>query len=159
MFCPVCYSRELKVLDSRPYVELNQIRRRRQCSTCQYRFSTTEMLELGMPKVLKRNGVVVDFNAVKLRQSIMRSTEKRDVSVSHLDQMIGRLIHQINSLQVKHLSSKEIGCMIMEGLKEVDAVAMVRYAIVFYAFEDAQALKIYLEDVWDGLKNSEVFNE
>ena len=156
MFCPVCYSRELRVLDSRPYIELNQIRRRRQCSTCQYRFSTTEMLELGMPKVHKRNGSIVDFETSKVRQSIVRSVEKRDMSVGRLDQMIGRIVHRVNSLQVKHLSTKEIGCMIIDELKEVDGVAMIRYAAVFYAFEDELSLKRFIDDVGLGCQTSEV---
>lgn len=148
MFCPACYGRELRVLDSRPIYEQNQIRRRRQCCLCHYRFSTMELIETGFPKVVKNQGHIEEFDIGKIRNGILKAIEKRSLSVSQVDQIVGRIVHRVKGLQVKQLPSKEIGCMIIEELKDVDVIAMIRFAAVYHAFLDAESFKQFVDDVW-----------
>jgi transcriptional repressor NrdR len=147
MYCPQCYAKDIKVLDSRPYIELNQIKRRRLCSECQFRFTTTETIETGMPKIIKRAGGVVEFDAGKIRKGIVRAVEKRPLSVSQIDQMMGRILHRISKIQAKRLHAKQVGYMIIEELKEVDLVSMVRFAAVYHSFSDIQTFRTFIDEL------------
>ena len=109
MYCPQCFSKDIKVLDSRPFIELNQIKRRRLCAECGCRFSTTETIETGMPKIIKRSGHVAEFDPGKIRKGIVRAVEKRPLSVSQIDQMMGRILHRISRVQSKRLHAKQVG--------------------------------------------------
>ena len=97
MQCPACSSKDLRVLDSRPYMELNQIKRRRQCSVCEYRFRTAEIVEVGMPKIIKRSGALADFNSDKVRSGIMRAVEKRPLTLSQFEGLMDRIVQKINN--------------------------------------------------------------
>lgn len=147
MFCPLCGSKDLRVLDSRPYVELNQIKRRRQCLSCHHRFSTSEVVESGMPKIIKRSGSLADFDVSKIRQGLMRAVEKRPLSLAQFDELIGRIINKISRMQLKHLRSEQVGYIIIEELKNVDLVAMVRFASVYHAFQDIESFKKFIDEV------------
>jgi len=147
MYCPSCSSRELRVLDSRPYFELNQVKRRRQCCHCEYRFTTTEVIESGMPKVIKRSGALAEFNAEKIRSGVMRAIDKRPLTLGQLDAVIEKILQRINKMQVKHLRSEQVGYMIIEELKELDLVAMIRFASVYHAFQDAESFKVFIDEI------------
>ena len=147
MYCPSCSSRELRVLDSRPYFELNQVKRRRQCCYCEYRFTTTEVIESGMPKVIKRSGALAEFDATKVRNGIMRAIDKRPLTLGQLDAVIEKILQRINKMQVKHLRSEQVGYMIIEELKELDLVAMIRFASVYHAFQDAESFKVFIDEI------------
>lgn len=149
MYCPQCYSKDIKVVDSRPFVELNQIKRRRLCSECQFRFNTTESIETGMPKIIKRSGAVVEFDPGKVRKGIVRAVEKRPLSVSQIDQMMGRILHRISKIQSKRLHAKQVGYMIIEELKEVDLVSMIRFAAVYHSFSDIHSFRSFIDDLVD----------
>ena len=159
MFCPACSSRELRVLDSRPYFELNQVKRRRQCVDCEYRFTTAEMIESGMPKVVKRSGAIAEFDATKVRYGIMRAVEKRPLTLSQLDGVIEKILQRINKMQVKHLRSEQVGYMIIEELKELDLVAMIRFASVYHAFQDAESFKVFIDNILTNKQLCEPLNE
>lgn len=147
MFCPTCASKDLRVLDSRPSFEVSQIRRRRQCVNCGYRFSTLEVIESGMPKIIKRSGSLAEFDIEKVRKGIMRAVEKRPISLAVFDGLIEKIISRINKMQVKHLRSEQVGYMIIEELRDVDPVAMIRFASVYHAFQDVESFKAFIEEV------------
>lgn len=147
MICPICSSKELKVLDSRPTADVNQIRRRRQCIACQYRFSTVESVETGMPKIMKKSGSLTDFDVNKIRKGVMRAVEKRPISLAQFEALIQTIVNKINQMQVKHLRSEQVGYIIIEALRDVDLVAMIRFASVYHAFQDAESFRIFVDDV------------
>ncbi|UTC24339.1 transcriptional regulator NrdR [Candidatus Comchoanobacter bicostacola] len=155
MYCPACFSQDIRVIDSRPFVELNQIKRRRGCQGCGHRFSTTESIETGFPKIIKRSGSIVEFDPGKVRKGIVRAVEKRPLSVSQIDQMMARIMHRISKMNVKSLNSNRVGYMIIEELKEVDLIAMVRFATVYHCFKDIEAFKDFI----DQLVGDPVLNE
>jgi transcriptional repressor NrdR len=146
MFCPACASKDLRVLDSRPSFDINQIKRRRECIACGYRFSTVEEIESKMPKIIKKSGSLTEFDVDKVRRGVMRSVEKRPVSLTQLDGLIQRIVSRINKMQVKHLRSEQVGYIIIEELKNVDLVAMIRFASVYHAFKDAESFIAFISE-------------
>lgn len=149
----------MRVLDSRPSFEMSQIRRRRQCVHCGHRFSTLEVVESGMPKIIKRSGSLAEFDIEKIRKGIMRAVEKRPISLARFDELIQKIISRINKMQVKHLRSEQVGYMIIEELKNVDPVAMIRFASVYHAFQDVESFKAFIEDVLMNKKSEEMTHE
>ena len=147
MFCPSCFSREHRVVDSRPDFNLNQVRRKRVCAQCQFRFSTTEVIETGMPRVIKRSGALADFDAGKIRRGIMKAIEKRPMSVGQLDQVVARVLHRIVQMQLKHLHAKEVGYIIIDELKGVDLVAMIRFSSVYHSFKDVESFQSFIDEM------------
>ena len=133
MKCPCCGYLESKVVDSRSAQDGATIRRRRECLSCQKRFTTFEMVESVPVFVLKKNGVRELFDRAKLLAGIMKATEKRPVNAEELTNQIEAEIQ--NSLS-QDVPTKEIGEMIMRALKEKDDVAYVRFASVYREFKD-----------------------
>lgn len=158
MICSACGSKDIRVLDSRPCFETNQIRRRRQCSNCGFRFSTLESVEVGMPKIIKRSGSLADFDEAKIRKGIMRACEKRPVTLSQFEDLMDRIINKINKMQVKHLRSEEVGYIIMEEMKDLDLVAMIRFASVYHAFVDVKSFRDFIDQLVNK-ESSEVSDE
>jgi|SRR5690554_629593 len=136
MFCPFCNADDTKVIDSRLVVDGNQVRRRRECTSCGERFTTYETAELLMPKVVKSDGRRVPFNENKLRAGIQRSLEKRPVSVEQVEAAIDQIKHVLRATGERELSSRFIGEAVMEQLRTLDQVAFVRFASVYRSFQD-----------------------
>ncbi|WP_448546632.1 transcriptional regulator NrdR [Thalassotalea fusca] len=136
MYCPFCSTTETKVIDSRLVADGHQIRRRRECTTCQERFTTFETAELVMPRIIKRDGSREPFNEDKLRSGLVRALEKRPVSVEQTEKAINRLKSQLRATGEREVSSELLGNIIMEQLKDLDKVAYVRFASVYRSFED-----------------------
>ena len=136
MYCPFCSENDTKVIDSRLVAEGHQIRRRRECLACQERFTTFETAELVMPRIIKRDGSREPFNEDKLRSGLVRSLEKRPVSVEQTEKAINRLKSQLRATGEREVSSELLGNIIMEQLKTLDKVAYVRFASVFRSFLD-----------------------
>lgn len=136
MYCPFCSENDTKVIDSRLVAEGHQIRRRRECLACQERFTTFETAELVMPRIIKRDGSREPFNEDKLRSGLVRSLEKRPVSVEQTEKAINRLKSQLRATGEREVSSEMLGNIIMEQLKTLDKVAYVRFASVYRSFED-----------------------
>ena len=156
MFCPSCFSREMRVLDSRPDFEANHIRRKRICSMCNFRFSTIEVIETGMPKVIKKTGLLEPFEVEKVRRGILKAIEKREVSVDQLDQLVARVLHRVSSSQSKALHAKQVGYIIIDELKDIDLVAMIRFAAVYHSFNDVESFKVFIDEI---LSNSDEKSE
>ncbi|GAC15908.1 transcriptional regulator NrdR [Aliiglaciecola lipolytica] len=136
MFCPFCAEQETKVIDSRLVAEGHQVRRRRECTTCHERFTTFEIAELVMPRVVKRDGSREPFNEDKLRAGLLRALEKRPVSTEKVEHCISQLKSSLRATGEREISSEFLGSLIMDALKELDKVAYVRFASVYRSFED-----------------------
>ena len=136
MHCPFCTAQETKVIDSRLVAEGHQVRRRRECTVCHERFTTFEIAELVMPRVVKRDGSREPFNEDKMRAGLQRALEKRPVSTEEIEQCIVRLKSSLRATGEREVASEFVGELIMNALKELDKVAYVRFASVYRSFED-----------------------
>ena len=136
MHCPFCSNEETKVIDSRLSGEGRQIRRRRQCLDCNERFTTFESAALVMPRIVKNDNSRQPFDENKLRNSMVRSLEKRPVPSDKLEQAIGRLIHKLRTMGEREVPSRLVGEFVMEELRALDEVAYVRFASVYRRFQD-----------------------
>lgn len=139
MHCPFCSAEDTKVTDSRLVSEGAGVRRRRECSTCNERFTTHEVAELAMPYVTKRGGMRQPFDEVKLRRGFEHSLQKRPVGTEQLDASLQRIMHRLRTTGEREVGSKIIGEMVMEELGNLDQVAYVRFASVYKSFEDVKA--------------------
>ena len=136
MKCPYCSNLESKVVDSRPSDEGASIRRRRECLECHKRFTTYETMESLPLVVIKRDGSRQTFDRSKLLGSMLKSCEKRSVSVSTLEQIANEIEQTLQNEMEREISSAMIGELVMERLKKVDEVAYVRFASVYRQFKD-----------------------
>ena len=139
MKCPFCAQLESKVVDSRPAEEGSSIRRRRECLACHKRFTTYEIVESLPLMVIKRDGSRQAFDRNKLLGSMLKSCEKRSVSVSTLDRITDEIEQSLQNEMEREIPSTEIGELVMEKLKDVDEVSYVRFASVYRQFKDINA--------------------
>lgn len=136
MRCPFCNSEDMKVVDSRPSEENNSIRRRRQCETCERRFTTYEKIETIPIMVIKRDGTRELFDRNKILNGIVKSCNKRTISVQQMESMVDDIENTVFNTLQKEINSTQIGELVMEKLKEIDEVAYVRFASVYRQFKD-----------------------
>jgi transcriptional repressor NrdR len=136
MFCPFCSAQETKVIDSRLVADGAQVRRRRVCLEFHERYTTFEIAELVMPRVVKRDGSREPFNEDKLRAGLQRALEKRPVSTEQVENCIVRIKSSLRATGEREIKSELVGSLIMDALKELDKVAYVRFASVYRSFED-----------------------
>lgn len=136
MKCPFCGADELKVIDSRPNLDNNTIRRRRECIDCSSRFTTYERIEDVSLMVVKKDNTREEFNRNKITRGIVRACEKRPVSAQQIDDIVTRIEQKSANQMKKEISSQEIGEMVMAELKILDEVAYVRFASVYKSFRD-----------------------
>ena len=138
MFCPFCQAQDTKVIDSRQVADGTQVRRRRECETCQGRFTTFESPDLALPRVIKSDGERQPFNGTKLKAGMLRALEKRPLSTEDMDALFSKIINTIRQLGEREISSRTIGEVVMASLKTVDQVAYVRFASVYRDFQDIE---------------------
>lgn len=136
MHCPFCGQNDTKVIDSRLVADGHQVRRRRECGQCKERFTTFEMAELVMPRVIKSDGCREPFNEEKISAGLQRALEKRPVSVEQTEQLLAKVKSQLRATGEREVPAKMIGELIMEALKGIDKVAYIRFASVYRSFED-----------------------
>ena len=137
MRCMYCGCEDSKVIDSRSTDDGNSIRRRRECIACGKRFTTFETIEVVPILVVKRDGTRQSYDRTKLKNGIMRACEKRPISMSEIDDIVNSVEKRLyNSLEAE-VSSQTIGDWVMEGLKDVDEVAYIRFAAVYRQFKDS----------------------
>lgn len=136
MFCPFCRHAETKVIDSRLVAEGNQVRRRRECTSCGERYTTFEAAELTMPRVIKSNGSRQPFDEDKLRSGLVRALEKRPVDTEQTDALIARIVHRLRATGERELPTVVVGETVMDELRNLDDVAYVRFASVYRSFQD-----------------------
>ncbi|HCH23080.1 MAG TPA: transcriptional regulator NrdR [Oceanospirillaceae bacterium] len=145
MYCPFCSHNETKVIDSRLVAEGEQIRRRRECLECSERFTTFEVAELLMPKVIKQDGSRQPFDEDKLRAGILRSLEKRPVGVEAIESAINRIKHKLRASGEREVPTQLLGETVMGQLRELDEVAYVRFASVYRSFKDLHEFRAEIE--------------
>lgn len=147
MKCLYCDCTESKVIDTRSADDDRTIRRRRECIGCGRRFTTYETIEVTPVLVVKNNGMRQSFNAEKIRNGIIKSCEKRPVSMAAIDDIVADISKQVYNSMDGEITSKEIGEMVMDRLKRVDEVAYVRYASVYRSFKDLSSFMSELKDM------------
>ena len=136
MKCPFCSYEESKVIDSRLVADSSQIRRRRECNKCNERWTTFELAELLMPKIVKQDKSRVPFDEIKLKEGISHSLEKRPVSEEDFETLIEQIKRDIRGFGEREVSSRVIGETVMKHLRKIDEVAFVRFASVYRSFQD-----------------------
>ena len=141
MVCPYCNHSETKVIDSRDTNDGKAIRRRRECEKCQARFSTYEEVEIMRLSVLKKDGRKEEYDKKKIDSGIRKSLEKRPVSEERINKIIGDIEYEIQSKENNEITSKEIGKIVLEKLKETDDVAYLRFASVYKSFGSAESFR------------------
>ena len=152
MKCPACHSIETRVIDSRLSKEGDAIRRRRECVSCQSRFTTHERVEELYPTVIKKDGRRQEFNRKKIRGGLDKAFEKRPVSVEDREALVSRVIRSIQNNGEKEVNSSAIGQKIMEELRNTDEVAYVRFASVYRSFRDVSEFMDELSNLLNGKK-------
>lgn len=136
MYCPFCNADDTKVVDSRLVADGGQVRRRRECLSCSERFTTYEMAELVMPRVIKTDGTREPFDEHKLRAGLQRALEKRPVSIEQIEVALTQIKHFLQVTGEREVPSRMIGEEVMVKLRELDEVAYVRFASVYRSFQD-----------------------
>ncbi|HHT16643.1 MAG TPA: transcriptional regulator NrdR [Papillibacter sp.] len=136
MKCPFCGYTESRVIDSRPAEEGATIRRRRECLSCQKRFTTYEIMERVPLIVIKKDGSRQTFDKMKILNGMLRACEKRPVPLSDLQQAVDEIEQEIQNSLEREVDSTVIGEMAMNKLKALDEVAYVRFASVYRQFKD-----------------------
>jgi transcriptional repressor NrdR len=146
MRCPYCGHEETQVAETRDSDE-GFVRRRRRCLKCERRFTTYERPEIAMPAVVKRDGGRVEFDAAKLRASMMLALRKRPVSMEQVDAAIDRIQEKLLSSSVREVPTTRLGELVMRELKRIDKVAYVRFASVYRSFEDIDEFRQLIRDI------------
>ena len=136
MKCPFCQAQDTKVIDSRPADDNSSIRRRRQCESCNKRFTTYEKLETIPLMVIKKDDSRENFDRSKIEYGIIQSCHKRPVSTVVIRKTVDDIENQIYSMEVSEIPTRKIGELVMEKLKDLDEVAYVRFASVYREFKD-----------------------
>lgn len=136
MHCPFCGAVDTKVIDSRLVSEGNHVRRRRECITCEERFTTYESAELVMPRIIKQDGIREPFNEDKLLAGLTKALEKRPVGIEKIEEAIVRIKANLRSTGEREIQSRDVGEQVMKELRDLDEVAFVRFASVYRSFKD-----------------------
>lgn len=146
MKCPFCSNAENKVIDSRISKEGNAIRRRRECLACGKRFTTYEFVEEVLPMVVKKDGRREVFDRGKILAGLKKACEKRPVSMNVIEDIIDKIEHDCQDLQLKEIPTSIIGEKVMNELQRLDGVAYVRFASVYREFKDPNEFVEQLKD-------------
>lgn len=145
MQCPFCKAPDTRVVDSRLAEDGTQVRRRRECETCNNRFTTFERAQLSMPNVVKRSGDPEPFREEKLRQGIEHAIYKRPVTPEAVDHAVDAVMRKLRASSEREVQSRQVGEWVMEELRDLDHVAYVRFASIYRSFEDVNAFREEIE--------------
>ncbi|GGM26758.1 transcriptional repressor NrdR [Paraliobacillus quinghaiensis] len=136
MRCPNCHYKNTRVMDSRPIEDGQAIRRRRECESCEFRFTTFERIEELPLIVVKKEGIREEFSRKKLIRGLIKACEKRPVALEQLEQLAMEVEKELRSRGTAEVQSQEVGELIMDRLSVIDEVAYVRFASVYRQFKD-----------------------
>jgi len=148
MLCPKCKKEETRVVDSRDTNEGREIRRRRECEACKFRFTTFERIDTANFLVIKKDGSREPYQREKIKTGIWKSCEKRPVTEAQVEALLNRLEDEWSRLG-KEVPSKKIGEGLMEALKSLDEVSYIRFASVYRQFKDIDSFKKELSKLLD----------
>ncbi|MET1084081.1 MAG: transcriptional regulator NrdR [Burkholderiales bacterium] len=149
MRCPFCAHEDSQVKDSRPTEDNTSIRRRRQCVSCGARFTTFERVQLREITVVKSDGSRQLFDRSKIEQSVVLACRKRSVEREQIDRLVSGVQRQVETLGESEVSSLAIGEMVMDGLRQLDSVAYIRFASVYRDFNEARDFEEFASTVRD----------
>jgi len=157
MRCPFCANDDTQVKDSRPTEDSNAIRRRRQCGSCGARFTTFERVQLREVTIVK-SGAEGDerreaFDRSKIEQSVSLACRKRGVSQEQIDRLVSGIQRQVETAGEAEVPSARIGEMVMDGLKQIDSVAYIRFASVYRDFSEARDFEEFASTVAEAAKD------
>ena len=152
MRCPFCAHDDSQVKDSRPTEDGTSIRRRRQCSSCGARFTTFERVQLREVVVVKSGDRREPFDRLKLEQSVALASRKRGIDQERLDQLITGIQRQVETSGEAEVPSSHIGELVMEGLRQIDSVAYIRFASVYRDFSEARDFEEFASTVQQAAK-------
>jgi transcriptional repressor NrdR len=147
MKCPFCGSTDTQVVETRVAEDGDFIRRRRQCTECEKRFTTYERPDLTFPAIVKKDGRRIEYERDKLRASMNLALRKRPVSTEQIDAAVERIEEKLLNLGVREVPSSRIGELVMRELRKLDKVAYVRFASVYRSFEDIDEFKTLVDEV------------
>jgi transcriptional repressor NrdR len=147
--CPFCAHDDSQVKDSRPTEDNTSIRRRRQCEGCGARFTTFERVQLREITVIKSDESREQFERAKIEQSVALACRKRGIAQERLDQLVSGIQRQIETMGESEVTSKAIGEMVMDGLRQLDSVAYIRFASVYRDFSEARDFEEFASAVQD----------
>jgi transcriptional repressor NrdR len=140
MRCPYCHNNDSKVIDTN-HDSHGGIRRRRECLNCGQRFSSYERPVMATPWIVKQDGTREDFDREKLERGIRISCAKRPVSAADIERLVGQVEAELQKLGKSEISSRVVGDLVIKGLKELDQIAYIRYAIVYLRLDDLHSLR------------------
>ncbi|MBL6782377.1 MAG: transcriptional repressor NrdR [Alphaproteobacteria bacterium] len=149
MDCPFCNHQDTQVKDSRPCEDGAAIRRRRQCVSCEARFTTFERVQLRELMVIKRNNKRSPFDRDKLERSMNIALRKRNIDPDMVQQRINNIVRKLESQGDGETNTQDIGRLVMEELSQIDKVAYVRYASVYRNFREAKDFGNFVKDELD----------
>ncbi|MGX6961478.1 transcriptional regulator NrdR [Vagococcus xieshaowenii] len=144
MQCPKCQYNGSRVVDSRPSDENRAIRRRRECESCGFRFTTFERIEATPVLVIKKDGKREEFNREKILRGLIRSAEKRPVSLEQMENVVDKVENRVRSLGENEVPTSLIGEYVMEYLVDLDEIAYIRFASVYRQFKD---VSVFIEEM------------
>ena len=140
MRCPYCEGERTRVIDT-THDSRGGVRRRRECRGCSQRFSTYERAVLASPLITKQDGTREEFDREKLHQGIRIACAKRPVSAADIERLVGEVESTLQAMGKAEVTSRVVGDMVIAGLKDLDHVAYIRYAIVYLGLDDLQAVR------------------
>lgn len=149
MRCPFCAHDDTQVKDSRPTEDNTAIRRRRQCESCGGRFTTFERVQLREVTVIKSGGKREGFDRSKIEQSVTLAVRKRGIEQERIDQLVSGIQRQVETSGDGEVPSSRIGEMVMDGLRQIDSVAYIRFASVYRDFSEARDFEEFASQVRD----------
>ena len=155
MRCPFCAHDDSQVKDSRPTEDNTAIRRRRQCESCGARFTTFERVQLREIVVIKSGGKREPFERGKIEQSVALACRKRAIDQERIDQLVSGIQRQIETVGESEIASSRIGEMVMDGLRQLDSVAYIRFASVYRDFGEARDFEEFASTVRDAGSNND----
>jgi transcriptional repressor NrdR len=147
--CPFCAHDDSQVKDSRPTEDNTSIRRRRQCESCGGRFTTFERVQLRDVTVIKSGGKREAFDRAKIEQSVSLACRKRGIEQERIDQLVSGIQRQVETSGDGEVPSSRIGGMVMDGLRQIDSVAYIRFASVYRDFSEARDFEEFASQVRD----------
>lgn len=147
MKCPFCSHSETQVVETRVSEDGDCIRRRRQCGSCEKRFTTYERPDVNYPSIVKKDGRRIEYDRSKLLASFRLALRKRPVSTEQVDSAMERIEEKLLNLGLKEIPSARLGELVMRELKKLDKVAYVRFASVYRSFEDIDEFKTLVDEV------------
>ncbi len=147
MVCPYCHSQETKVVDKRDNNESGATRRRRECLSCQKRFTTYERIETISLNVLKRSGKIEEFDREKLKKGIMKAIKKRDLSETQIEELLDDIELKLLNRKTNTVKSTDIGQMVLTRLKKLDTISYLLFASVYRDFDTIEDFERAIQEL------------